>query len=334
MTPLRLLFLGNSYTMNQSLDATVAAMIQEASGETVQEAKLTAGGLTFVNHVERAEGGHSDWMGALANDASQWDWVFLQEQSQIPGFPEDNTYVQDSITAAAALCDLAAAREAQSVFVMTWGRRSGDTDNPDRYPDFTTMQDHLTAGYLRYVETCATPERPTWVAPVGLAWRHIHDGILADGGDPQDESSLFYRLYSTDGSHPSPSGNHLAAAVIYATLTGESPVGLSDPSGLVSPDDAAQLQAAAAAVVLGESPDIDYPWEVSEETPEDTGEPTDTGETSEDTGEPTDTGETDTSDNAEETPSGNASAEESGCRSRSALLLPPLFLMLLGLRRR
>ena len=128
-------------------------------------------------------------------------------------------------------------------------------------------------------------------------------------------------------------GLNLAAAVIYATLTGESPVGLSDPSGMVTPDDAAQLQAAAAAVVLGDSPDIAYPWEVSGEDPADTGEPTDTEETSGDTGERPDD-ETDSNDNAEETDSSSDDAKESGCRSSRALFLTPLLLTLLGLRRR
>ncbi|MFT5680747.1 MAG: hypothetical protein ACI8RZ_001653 [Myxococcota bacterium] len=336
MTTLPLLFLGNSYTMNQSLDATVAEMLSEGTGEAWSGAKLAAGGLTFSSHVERAQGGHPDWVAALTDKGSQWDWVFLQEQSQIPGFPEDNAYVLDSVSAAETLCDYAADRGGQSVFVMTWGRRDGDPDNQARYSDFTTMQGHLTEGYLRYVAACTTPERAVWVAPAGLAWQQIHDDILADGGDPLADDSLFSRLYIADGSHPSPAGNHLAAAVIYATITGESPVGLSDSSGMVDDASLATLQAAAAAVVLGDSPDIDYPWEDGEDgetgEPEDTGELGDTGDgtTSEDTALPADAAADDTGP----THTVGAPTEDGGCRSGRALALPVLLLGLLGIRRR
>jgi hypothetical protein len=40
-------------------------------------------------------------------------------------------------------------------------------------------------------------------------------------------------LYDTDGSHPSLAGSYLAACVLFATLFGESPVGIaSEAAGL------------------------------------------------------------------------------------------------------
>ena len=330
-TSLSLLFLGNSYTMNQNLDQTVAAMLSER-GTAATSARLTSGGLTFESHVERAEGGHADWESALTDKAESWDWIFLQEQSQIPGFPEHNAYVVGSVAAAGILDGYAQDRGAQTVFVMTWGRRFGDPDNPERYVDFTTMQDLLTAGYTSYVEAWSTQERPVWIAPAGLAWQHIHDDILASGEDPLMDGSLFALLYQPDGSHPSPAGNHLNAAVIYATITGESPVGLADPSGQLKSEVVLQLQEVAAAVVLGDSPDIDYPWEKpGDTTPTDTGDPADTGK---DTNEPEveDTDTTGAGSGEDDDPA--PTEEATGCRSYRALALPVLFLMLLGVRRR
>ena len=68
----------------------------------------------------------------------------------------------------------------------------------------------------------STDERPTWVAPVGLAYSHIYQGILTEGVT-LDGDSLFRLLYAADGSHPLV-GTYLAACVFYSTLSGESPV--------------------------------------------------------------------------------------------------------------
>ena len=61
-------------------------------------------------------------------------------------------------------------------------------------------------------------------------------------------TSTFYGLYSADGSHPSTSGSYLSACVLFAALTGDSPVGLTDNTTM----DATlrlTLQQAAAEVV-------------------------------------------------------------------------------------
>ena len=326
-SPLPLLFLGNSYTMNHALDQLVATMLAEGSGQSWEASRLTSGGLTLETHLARVEGEHDDWVTALASKDAQWSWVFLQEQSQIPGFPEHNSYVQGSLSAASGLTDYATARDAQAVFLMTWGRRDGDSQNSERYPDFTTMQDRLAEGYLRYVETNSTPERPVWIAPAGLAWQHIHDALLADGQDPLDDGSLFTTLYASDGSHPSVAGNHLNAAVIYATLTGLSPVGLTDPSGQLDAETTAALQEAAAAVVLGDSPDILYPWEDED--------PGDTEDDTEDDADTADPGDTEDESSPEDDSDGESAPPEStGCRSSRAAVLPLLPLLLLGMRRR
>ena len=332
-----LLFLGNSYTQNHQLDVVAAAMLAEGTGETALGARLTSGGLTLADHVARAQGSDERWVSALASTESSWDWIFLQEQSQIPGFPEGHHLLKRSVTASGILDGYAQERGAQTVFVMTWGRRDGDSSNPDLYPDFTTMQELLTAGYLRYVDTNTTSERTVWVAPCGLAWQATYNAILADGGDPLADGSLFERLYSSDGSHPSPAGNHLNAAVIYATLTGESPVGLSDPSGQVDKKTAAQLQAIAAEVVLSGTPDIRYPWQDTQ-TDDTDPQTDDTDPQTDDTDPQTDDTEPDTEDTTSQEQDTEEQlepehGEPGGCRSSKAMLLPLMLLPLLRVRR-
>jgi PKD repeat protein len=142
--------------------------------------------------------------------------------------------------------------------MMTWGRRAGDHMNPTLYPNFTVMQDRLEDGYLAYAENLTTRDRPVYVAPVGLAFRRVHDDIAEAGGNPLDQGSLFSSLYSSDGSHPSLRGSYLAACVLHATLTGNSPVGLdlqvNIPSSIRD-----QLERAANATVFVDADGYERP---------------------------------------------------------------------------
>ena len=221
-----LLMLGNSYTAFNDLAMGVEQDLA-TTWETASVIAHTQGGQTLAGHAASADG----------YDLAV-DWVVLQDQSQIPGFPKQQSQWQDSRDGAVELCALADANGAKPLFFLTWGRRDGDSQNPDRYPDFSTMQEHLTEGYLAYVDACETE---AWIAPVGHAWAVIHD----DADDPSDPEGLFHRLYSGDGSHPSGLGSELAANVFYASLSGRSPIGLpsEDP-------DADALQDAAHRAVF------------------------------------------------------------------------------------
>jgi hypothetical protein len=257
-----LALLGNSYSFFNDLDVQVRALLAEADpaawaeGDTV---RLADGGLRFVDHRQRIGQSGSAWATAFAPGAT-WDWVILQEQSQIPGFPEGQADIEASVVAAGELDDVAEAAGAQSVFLLTWGRRAGDADNEWLYPDFETMQGLLSAGYARYRDTTSTTDRPTWIAPAGPAFARVHADERAAGVDPLASTSRFSRLYTGDGSHPSPLGTYLAACVLVGTLTGQATVGLS-PVGGVSAEDAAWLQAAADATVADATLGYTYPWQ-------------------------------------------------------------------------
>ncbi|MCH2646700.1 MAG: hypothetical protein MKZ53_07020, partial [Candidatus Thalassarchaeum sp.] len=81
------------------------------------------------------------------------------------------------------------------------------------------------------------------------------------GQNATDGWTSFSALYNSDGSHPSIDGTYLAACVIHATITGESPVGRQAPSQ-ISPQRALELQEAADATVFNETPNYTYPWQV------------------------------------------------------------------------
>lgn len=296
-----MLFLGNSYTFQNELDRAVADVFA-AAGESVETVRLADPGWRFVDHLGAIATDGTDH--AAAFGAPQ-DWVILQEQSQIPGFPDGQVDVEASRAAAVELDALAAGTGADTVFLLTWGRRDGDSTNPDIFPDFLTMQARLTEGYFAYVDLASADGTPAWVAPAGLAWQRVYEDVVADGGDPGDPESAFHGLYVDDGSHPSQRGTYLAACVLYATLTGRSPEGLDAPE--VVPD-AAYLQAVAAAVVL-EGDGIAYPWSDGDD-PGDTGGDDTAREDGDDTG-----GDTDGDDTAEDRDGGGPGDDDAagGC---------------------
>lgn len=309
------LFLGNSYTEVNALDQVVAALLREGAAEyaEAEATRLSAGGLRFTDHVDRATT-DARWEDALLTGDTAWRWALLQEQSQIPGFYGEDPVWEESATAAAQLDAWLGAKGAQTWLLLTWGRRDGDSTNPGLYPDFPTMQDELTEGTLAYQARLSTAERPVWVAPAGLAFARLYEEALARGEDPRD--GLFGSLYASDGSHPSHAGTYLAACVVYTAVTGQSPVGLSAPAEVPAGDVLALQEAAAATVLEGE---LGYPWSGGEDTGGDTG----TGDSGGDSGggdSSGDSGGEDTEDTEDPTEGTRCSAT-SGSTGLMALLI-------------
>ena len=251
-----LLMYGNSYTSQNSLHT-----ILEDLGVTDAEA-LTGGGMRFDDHWNNVNTSGHSWNSTLRNPNLNWDYVILQDQSQIPGYNRSTTSWIEDKDAAILLANEIESESSESVLMMTWGRRNGDVTNPTIYSNFTMMQDRLEDGYIDFRDNMTVQGRDVWIAPVGLAFKHIHDSIQNSGSNPISSSSTFYGLYSADGSHPSLSGSYLAACVIYATLTGETPVGSNDSVSL-SNSLKLELQQAAAATVFNETSHLSYPWENS-----------------------------------------------------------------------
>lgn len=262
-----ILFVGNSYTISNNLPAAVAA-VYEAAGSSATAAKVASGGLTLASHADRAADESSDWHTKLVTEAADREWVVLQDQSQVPGFPQTESMWVASRDGAQYLNGLVADAGAETVFFLTWGYRDGDSMNEWMYPDFTAMLGRISDGYASYAAACTTEDRTAWVAPVGHAFAVVHDDILSGGEEPTAAGSLFHRLYSSDGSHPSALGTQLAAYVFYASLTGETPVGLPAPAG-IDADVAATLQEAAASAVFSTTDDFEFPWESSGDAPDD-----------------------------------------------------------------
>ena len=222
------LFLGNSYTYYNQLPQLLNN-IATSLGDSVYYDSNTPGGYTFQGHSTNAT--------SLSKIAfGNWDYVFLQEQSQIPSFPPSQV-ATDCYPYASILVDsiLSFNPCAEPVFFMTWGRENGDQSNCANYPPLCTydgMQARLRESYLQM-----SIDNNCTVSPVGAAWKYVRDQYPSIG------------LYTTDGSHPSIYGSYLAACVHYATIFRKTPVG-SQYLSSISAIDASILQQAAELIVI------------------------------------------------------------------------------------
>lgn len=200
----RVLFIGNSYTSVNDLPNLVS-QIYSAAGETLDYSMSAPGGCTFQQHCNVSlpyiqQGG--------------WDYVVLQEQSQLPSFPI-NQFMQESYPYAQELCSLIRQYnpDVKIVFYMTWGRKNGDPQNGQYYPPLNTYEGMDSLLYARYV--MMAEDNDACVSPVGAVWHQIRNQ------HPEVE------LYQSDGSHPSYLGSYVAACSFYAFFTGHNPIDIT-----------------------------------------------------------------------------------------------------------
>ena len=250
---------GNSYVSTQGLETILHNMFN-VTGESNNSQALTGGGMRFIEHWPKVNTSGDSWNTTLRDANIDWDYVVLQDQSQTPGYDRTSPTWIASKNGAVNISEAIEDEGSEAMLMMTWGRRNGDSSNPLIYTNFTMMQDRLESGYIDYRDNMSTPTRDVWIAPVGLAYKHIHDGINLTGIDPTLSGNTFFNLYTADGSHPSLSGSYLAACVLYATMIGESPVGSNDTVALSS-SLKLELQQAAAATVFNETSHLSYPWQ-------------------------------------------------------------------------
>ena len=202
-SPLRVLFIGNSYTYFNNLPEIFGQLAMAGQpGLRVETVAITVGGSTLAAHRQRGEA-------QKAIREGHWDYVVLQEQSALgstvlvngvahpgdpAGFWKSVREFDREIKAAGA----------KTVLYHTWAVRAA----PEAQP------------VLDYAYATIAKELGAIDVPAGPAWQESMHGTPSVG----------VNLYYVDGAHPSPAGSYLAACEFYATLLGKSPVGL--PAGV------------------------------------------------------------------------------------------------------
>ena len=215
----KVLFVGNSYTMS-ALMPNVFAELAKSGGHNVEIEVAADKGGTFAAYA----------VSAAVRDAmqsSKWDFVVLQEQTQIPSSPYHRT--AKMYPAARKLVQQVRSIGAIPVFYQTSGNRNGWPENGQQ--GYEAMQLEIIDGYSEIAQ-----ELNVQVAPVGHAW------YIAMKNIPQFNPWL-------DGRHPNKQGAYLAACIFYATLFRESPEEANYKANLPT-DLAKELQNIAADSVL------------------------------------------------------------------------------------
>ena len=198
----RVLFLGNSYTQVNDLPQLLVNIGQSTNDVFIVDSN-TPGGHTLQQH-------NSNSTSIAKINQGNWDFVVLQEQSQLPSFPINQVNTQ-VFPFAQSLNNLIVSQNpcAETVFYMTWGRQNGDSQNCGFFPPLCTyegMDDLLRERYMTM-----TIDNNAITSPVGAVWRYIRN----------NNPSL--NLYSSDESHPSIVGSYAAACTFYTTLTRKDP---------------------------------------------------------------------------------------------------------------
>ena len=193
-TPVRVLFLGNSYTYGNKLPWFVAALAAaDKSVRPLQVEMVASGGKDLVWHAR-----NKATQDAIA--AGRWDCVILQDQSLTP------TLMPKRTRQGARRLDAAIRKSgAKTMFFMTWQRRP----TPELLKKYPDMHDRNSKTYMDLGR-----ELKAAVAPVGYAWKMAYDA------NPN------WPLYAKDNSHPSRMGTYLTACVFYSMIYNKPPTGL------------------------------------------------------------------------------------------------------------
>ncbi|MDP4818819.1 MAG: PKD domain-containing protein [Flavobacteriales bacterium] len=241
----RVLFIGNSYTAVNNLPQLTAdcALSIGFAGFPMEIASSTPGGTTFQVHTTNATSQ------SLINQGN-WDYVVLQEQSQLPSFP-DAQVAAECFPFAAALNEqiLAADSCAETIFYMTWGRQNGDASNCASWPPVCTYEGMDNLLNLRYRQMAI--DNQAILSPVGALWKYIRTNY------PE------INLYAADGSHPSLEGTYAAACSMVSVIFRTDPTLITYGSTL-DPVVSEKIRIAAQAVVFNNLAE----WHVGEYDPE------------------------------------------------------------------
>ncbi|CAM4380033.1 T9SS type A sorting domain-containing protein [Flavobacterium terrigena] len=198
----RVLFLGNSYTGVNDLPG-LTQQVTASTGNTLIIDSNTPGGYTFQGHSTNTTSLQKIQQG-------NWDFVVLQEQSQIPSFPI--TYVTANCYPFATSLNNTILQNnpcAETVFYMTWGRQNGDSENCADYPPVCTYEGMDNLLSERYIEMANSNN--AIISPVGAVWRHLRT------------NNPTLNLYSGDESHPSLAGSYVAACTFNTVLFRSNP---------------------------------------------------------------------------------------------------------------
>ncbi|WP_300485170.1 PKD domain-containing protein [Flavobacterium sp.] len=228
-TTKRVYFVGNSYTYYNNLPELIQKIAQ-STNDHLEYDSHTPGGSRFQQHAANP---------TVLNKIAEgnWDHVVLQEQSQLPSFPQQQVanmvypYARQLVDAFKTANPCGSA-----VFYMTWGRKYGDEQNCNNgLPQLCTYEGMDNALYTSYMKMAT--DNKSLISPVSKVWRAIR------------EQNPGMELYIEDNSHPSYIGSMAAAFTFYTIFFKKDPT-LTAFIGDLSPDDANMIKGIVKNIVF------------------------------------------------------------------------------------
>jgi len=182
--PQRVLFVGNSYTYFWNLPQMVSAMA-ETQGNEIYTEQSTSGGVDWKQHWN----GEKELKTQQLIKNGNWDIVVLQNHSLSTTRNQDEFFEYGK-----KLISLVQSTGAKPLLYVTWAR----DPNP-------LMQEKINEAYYKLADQTGSD-----ILPVGSAW------LQAKSLKPE------LNLYHPDGSHPSPHGSYLTAALFLKQISNSS----------------------------------------------------------------------------------------------------------------
>ena len=208
--PLKILFIGNSFTNNTPLVPEFRTLAGSAGFATPSTGIRAVGGATLESHIASPD--------TLARiDEGGWDYVVLQEYSTRPTIsPMNNSDPAQFEHDVAWLYDRVKATSPDALIVLyeTWARHEDNiTTYPAAFPDRDDMQNQLNYWYHdaaeQYVPANVTfpVKTDAYVAPCGEVWHADYHGRN-------------YLLHAGDLYHQNTTGSHVNAMTILGAIYG------------------------------------------------------------------------------------------------------------------
>ena len=221
-TPLKILFIGNSFTNQGPVPSVVRSLALDAGWAGPDVTNVAVDGETLSFHSTNANT-------LAAIDQGGWDYVVLQEYSTKPtdnagdpaGFKADATFLYDRVKASSPAAHI--------ILYETWARHEDHDIYPGTFTDRTQMQTQLITHYHDCVENYI-PANSTFavktdvrLAPAGEAWHanYLDQNLMLHGSDLYHASSL---------------GQYLNSMAIYSIIYHRMVAGLNPQLGISSAD--------------------------------------------------------------------------------------------------
>jgi len=204
--PVKVLFLGNSFTNANNTPELVKSFSESAGVPMIVQARMPGG--CYVKYEPQGPFAHANNEEVYAMIRStKWDYLVIQDNqgffvgpvesefAPIGHVTEGHAQLRDSLLQVNPCAKVILFSGWVDAYPMEWAPELG----------LATAQEANTRVFQRY--QYLNEDIDQIIAPIGIAWNYVLDSMTS------------VNLFSADNSHPSYEGSYLAAATIFTTIT-------------------------------------------------------------------------------------------------------------------